>query len=415
MRPFAFERAENPSAAIEAMERSATPGSAQFLAGGTTLVDLMRLDVMRPDIVVDINALSRTSLGRIEKGRDGLRLGALARMADAADDPDIQRDYPVIVQSLKLAASAQLRNMATLGGNVLQRTRCTYFRDVSYAACNKRDPGSGCAALDGINRMHAVLGGSDHCIATYPGDFAQALIALDATVEVIGSEEARTFPFAALHRMPGDTPEIEHTLRPGEMIAAFFVPAAPWTRRSLYLKVRDREFYEFAIASAAVALQLDNGAVRNSRIALGGSRDRAVARNAGRGRLAGQADQPRQRPRRCPRRLRRCSWPRAQRLQDRTRQAHARARSSRRGCARRLKFRRMNMANAAAPAPKANMGPPEVRRDARLKVTGEARYPADVAVSNPAYAYLVTSTIARGRIDRIDLAALAPSPAFSIF
>jgi xanthine dehydrogenase YagS FAD-binding subunit len=270
MRPFAFERAENPSAAIEAMERSAVPGSAQFLAGGTTLVDLMRLDVMRPDIVVDINALSRTSLGRIEKGRDGIRLGAMARMADAADDPDIQRDYPVIVQSLKLAASAQLRNMATLGGNVLQRTRCTYFRDVSYAACNKRDPGSGCAALDGINRMHAVLGGSDHCIATYPGDFAQALIALDATVEVIGSEEARSFPFAALHRMPGDTPEIEHTLRPGEMIAAFFVPATPWTRRSLYLKVRDRESYEFAIASAAVALQLENGAVRNSRIALGG-------------------------------------------------------------------------------------------------------------------------------------------------
>ena len=270
MRPFAFERAENPSAAIEAMERSTIPGSAQLLAGGTTLVDLMRLDVMRPDIVIDINALSRTSLDRIEKGRDGLRLGAMARMADAADDPDIQREYPVIAQSLELAASAQLRNMATLGGNVLQRTRCTYFRDVSYTACNKRDPGSDCAALDGINRMHAVLGGSDHCIATYPGDFAQALIALDATVEVIGSKEARTFPFAALHRMPGDTPEIEHTLRPGEMIAAFFVPAAPWTHRSLYLKVRDREFYEFAIASAAVALQLDNGAVRNSRIALGG-------------------------------------------------------------------------------------------------------------------------------------------------
>lgn len=240
MRPFAFERAENPSAAIEAMERSTIPGSAQLLAGGTTLVDLMRLDVMRPDIVIDINALSRTSLDRIEKGRDGLRLGAMARMADAADDPDIQREYPVIAQSLELAASAQLRNMATLGGNVLQRTRCTYFRDVSYTACNKRDPGSDCAALDGINRMHAVLGGSDHCIATYPGDFAQALIALDATVEVIGSKEARTFPFAALHRMPGDTPEIEHTLRPGEMIAAFFVPAAPWTHRSLYLKVRDR-------------------------------------------------------------------------------------------------------------------------------------------------------------------------------
>ena len=184
--------------------------------------------------------------------------------------PQIQSEYPVIAQSLKLAASQQIRNMASLGGNVLQRTRCTYFRDVSYTACNKRNPGSGCAAIDGFNRSHAVLGVSDHCIATYAGDFAQALIALDAAVEIAGPKGTRTIPFAALHRRPGDAPDIETTLQPGEMIASFMVPAAPWTRRSLYLKVRDRESYEFALASAAVALDLQDGTVRNARIALGG-------------------------------------------------------------------------------------------------------------------------------------------------
>ena len=180
---------------------------------------------MRPQAVIDINALQRTPLGRIEAGGQALRLGALARMADAAEHDAVKRDYPVIAQSLKLAASAQLRNMATLGGNVLQRTRCPYFRDTSYHECNKRNPGSGCAALDGFNRMHAVLGASDQCIATYPGDFAQALIALDATVEVNGPNGGRKLPFAELHRAPGDSPNVETTLQPGEMIAAFSVPA----------------------------------------------------------------------------------------------------------------------------------------------------------------------------------------------
>ena len=274
MRPFVYERVNTPQAAVEAMAgvgaASALQGPVQYLAGGTTLLDLMKLDVMRPEKVVDINALDATIFGRLEASRGGLRLGALARMADAAEHPAIRRDYPMIAQSLQLAASQQIRNMASLGGNVLQRTRCIYFRDVSYAPCNKRNPGSGCAALDGFNRTHAVLGGSEHCIATYPGDFAQALIALDATVEIIGPEGTRSIPFAALHRRPGDAPDIETTLQPGEMIASFSVPAAPWTRRSLYLKVRDRESYEFALASAAVALDLDSGAVRNARIALGG-------------------------------------------------------------------------------------------------------------------------------------------------
>jgi xanthine dehydrogenase YagS FAD-binding subunit len=274
MRTFIYERANDAAAAVQAAalpgQAGTLQGDAHFLAGGTTLVDLMRLDVMRPATVVDINPLAASGLGRIETADHTLRLGALVRMAEAAEHPLIRRDYPVIAQSLKLAASPQIRNMASLGGNVLQRTRCTYFRDTSYAACNKRNPGSGCAALDGVNRSHAVLGVSDDCIASYPGDFAQALVALDAAVEIMGPLGNRSIPFAALHRRPGDTPDVETTLQAGEMITSFVVPALPFARRSLYLKVRDRESYEFALASAAVALDLQNGTVRAARIALGG-------------------------------------------------------------------------------------------------------------------------------------------------
>jgi xanthine dehydrogenase YagS FAD-binding subunit len=205
MRAFSYERVPNANAATQA---AAAAGGEQpsFLAGGTTLFDLMKLEVMRPQTVIDINPLDRTAHGRITVDQKGLHLGALVRMADAADHADVQRQYPVIAQALKLAASQQIRNMASLGGNVLQRTRCTYFRDVSYAACNRRNPGSGCAALEGVNRMHAVLGGSDHCIAAYAGDFGQALIALDASVEIAGPGGTRTIPFAKLHRPPGDRP-----------------------------------------------------------------------------------------------------------------------------------------------------------------------------------------------------------------
>lgn len=273
MRPFAYERADSAPAALRAAGSpradAANNSPVQFLAGGTTLLDLMKIDVMRPVTVIDINALE-PSWGRIEAGGATLRLGSLVRMADAAEHPAIRRDVPMIAESLKLAASQQLRNMASLGGNVLQRTRCTYFRDTSYEACNKRNPGSGCAALDGVNRKHAILGVSDRCIATYPGDLAQALIALDAAIEIHAAKGNRVLPFAALHRRPGDTPHVETALAPGELIAAFSVPVAPWMRRSLYLKIRDRESYEFAIASAAVALDLEDGAVRDARIALGG-------------------------------------------------------------------------------------------------------------------------------------------------
>ncbi len=273
MRPFVYERVTGSDVlpqAIADASASTKEAGASYLAGGTTLVDLMKLEVMRPQTVIDINALARGAHGRIEANQNGLRLGALVRMAEAAEHPVVRHQYPVIAQSLQLAASAQLRNMASLGGNVLQRTRCSYFRDVSYAACNKRAPGSGCAAIGGFNRMHAVLGTSEQCIASYPGDFGQALIALDASVELLGPGGARTIPFAGIHRPPGDTPDRETTLRPGELIAAFIVPAAPWTRRSLYLKVRDRQSYEFALASAAVALDQQDDTVRDARIALGG-------------------------------------------------------------------------------------------------------------------------------------------------
>jgi xanthine dehydrogenase YagS FAD-binding subunit len=277
MRPFQFVRADDAKAAILAhgMDQRAGEGSAnqapsQYLAGGTTLIDLMKLDVMRPSRLVDINGLKNASFGRIDLGPKGLRLGAMVRMSDAAGHGEVRKQFPVIAQALELAASAQIRNMASLGGNVLQRTRCSYFRDTSYANCNKRNPGSGCAALEGVNRSHAVLGGSDQCIASYPGDFGQALIALDAQVELSGPRGLREIPFADLHRAPGRTPQIETTLAPGELITAFQVPATPFARRSLFLKIRDRESYEFALASAAVALDLDGGAVRQARIALGG-------------------------------------------------------------------------------------------------------------------------------------------------
>jgi xanthine dehydrogenase YagS FAD-binding subunit len=277
MRPFHYARVESAQAAVQAHQaisfRTNEPAilaPAQYLAGGTTLIDLMRLDVMRPEVITDINAIERTPSGKIEMGPQGLWLGALARMSQTADHPDVKKNYPMIAQSLALAASPQIRNMASLGGNVLQRTRCPYFRDTSYSACNKRDPGSGCAALEGVNRRHAILGASDHCIATYAGDFAHALIALDAVVDIASPSGSRTIPFAKLHKPLGDSPHIETTLAPGELITAFVVPPTPWAKRSLYLKIRDRESYEFALASAAVALDLDGDTVREARMALGG-------------------------------------------------------------------------------------------------------------------------------------------------
>jgi len=279
MKPFAYmaaadvQSAVNAAASMNAANAIAVPmAPVQFLGGGTTLIDLMKLEVMRPTHLVDISRLKDPGLRTVQSNAEGLRIGALATMRQVADDATVRRDYPVLSQSLWLAASQQIRNMAFVGGNVLQRTRCSYFRDTSWA-CNKREPGSGCSALEGINRWHAVLGTSEQCIASYPGDWATALVALDATVETVGPLGPRRFRFADLHRLPGSTPHIETQLQQGELVTAFNVPAGSHTRRSLYLKVRDRESYEFALASAAVALQMDGAGgnvVRQVRIGLGG-------------------------------------------------------------------------------------------------------------------------------------------------
>lgn len=272
MRPFHYSR---PASLAEALvvggrDLSRKPDlTSAFLAGGTTLIDLMKLNVMQPGRVVDLNPSAR-EFSAIRFDGSVLRLGAFAKMAEATDHPDVISHFPVIAQSLALAASAQLRNMATLGGNVLQRTRCAYFRDPTWTACNKRSPGTGCAAIGGANRQHAVLGSSDDCIATYHGDFAQALMALDAAVLLVGPDGARSMPFASLHLLPGKTPHLETNLRPGEIITEFLVPAGLWARRSRYVKVRDRQSYEFAVASVAVALELKGDVVGDVRIALGG-------------------------------------------------------------------------------------------------------------------------------------------------
>ena len=272
MRPFDYQTPTGAAAAVD-MARAAAASHVtspiQYMGGGTTLLDLMKLDVMRPTTVIDLTRLDGKAFRSVDRNDQGLRIGALVPMAELSDNRMIARDYPVLRDTLWMAASAQLRNMARLGGNVLQRTRCPYFRDTTYAQCNKRDPGSGCAAMDGFNRMHAVLGTSDQCIAMYPGDWAQALIALDATVEVLGADGPRAMRFADLHRMPGSTPHIETSLAPGDLITGFVAPGGPWPR-SLYVKVRDRTSYAFANASAAIALDMDGETARDVRIAIGG-------------------------------------------------------------------------------------------------------------------------------------------------
>ncbi|MEB3371900.1 FAD binding domain-containing protein [Saccharopolyspora mangrovi] len=262
MRPFAYTRVSDTGAALAAGRRGG-----RYIAGGTTLVDLMRETVEQPDELVDISSLELREVATTAGG--ALRIGALVTMAEAAAHLEVRTNFPVISQALELSASAQLRNMATIGGNIMQRTRCTYFRDVS-AACNKRRPGTGCAALDGHNRSHAILGGSDSCVATHASDVAVAFAALEATVEVLGPDGQRSVPFAEFLLRPGDTPEREHALRPGELITAVEIPAHPRPLRSGYLKVRDRQSYEFALTSAAVALHVQGGVIRAAKVAAGG-------------------------------------------------------------------------------------------------------------------------------------------------
>ena len=283
MRPFTYERPERAADAARlasndgARRVSAPREGAVLYAGGTTMLDLMKLDVAAPERLVDVTRLTDPGLReiRVESGAGGpdtLHLGALVTMHEAAEHAGVKSRAPVLSESLWLAASQQLRHMATLGGNVMQRTRCPYYRDPSWAACNKRDPGSGCAARGGVNRLHAVLGTSEACAATYPGDWAQALVAFDATVDVTGPSGERTLPFAELHRLPGDTPELETNLGPGELITGYAVPLVPALARSIYIKARDRESYAFANASAAAGLELedDGETVKEVRLGLGG-------------------------------------------------------------------------------------------------------------------------------------------------
>ena len=263
-----FDYVSAGSAAQAMAAFASTRGHPRFLAGGTTLLDLMKLNVERPDRLIDITAISELASYDVS-GETELVFGSLARMSDVADDPIVRKHYPVLSEALWKGASQQLRNMATLGGNLLQRTRCAYFRDLQYP-CNKREPGSGCSALDGINRGHAILGTSEHCIAVYPGDWAVALVALDAVIDTVSPRGTRTIRVAALHREPGETPHIETTLEPDELIIRTRVPVTPLARASTYQKIRDRESYAFALTSAAVAHVMDRDKVRDARIALGG-------------------------------------------------------------------------------------------------------------------------------------------------
>ncbi|MGA5200415.1 FAD binding domain-containing protein [Streptomyces variegatus] len=262
MHPFTYTRVSDTREALNAGRRGG-----RYIAGGTTLVDLMRETVERPETLVDISGLPLGEVTVTERG--GLRIGALVTMSEAAAHRKVRTLFPVVSEALELSASAQLRNMASIGGNIMQRTRCTYFRDVT-ADCNKREPGSGCAALEGVNRTHAILGTSDACVATHPSDVAVAFAALEAQVRLLGPDGERQVPFADFLLRPGSTPNREQALRKGELITAVEIPALPRPLKSGYLKVRDRQSYEFALTSAAVALHVRGGVIREARVAAGG-------------------------------------------------------------------------------------------------------------------------------------------------
>jgi xanthine dehydrogenase YagS FAD-binding subunit len=270
VQPFEYQRADTPETAVGALD-GAPKG--KFLAGGTNLVDLMKQYVETPTHLVDINRLQLEKIEELPDG--GLRLGALARNSDTAAHMSVRQRYPMLAQAILAGASPQLRNAATDGGNLLQRTRCYYFYDPAYTACNKRNPGSGCAAIHGYNRIHAILGASagdekTACIATHPSDMCVALAALEAKVRVRGPKGERSIPFSEFHRLPGKTPEVDTNLRPNELILSIDLPKSPYAGHSSYVKVRDRASYAFALVSAAAALELDGQTIRSARLALGG-------------------------------------------------------------------------------------------------------------------------------------------------
>jgi xanthine dehydrogenase YagS FAD-binding subunit len=266
MHPFALSKADDPAMAIAAHARD--PQLA-FVAGGTDLLGLIKDRAALPERLLDINGLP--DMARIDAPPEGgLRIGALSRMSDVAADPEVRRRFPLVAEALLSSASGQLRNMASIGGNIMQRTRCAYFRDEDDLPCNKRRPGSGCSALHGLNRNHAIFGWSDDCVATNPSDLAVAFAALDASVIVRGTAGERSIPFADFQRLPGDTPERDNALGRADLIVAIVVPASAEGRASHYLKLRDRQSYEFALVSAAAAVALDGRRIRSVRLALGG-------------------------------------------------------------------------------------------------------------------------------------------------
>jgi xanthine dehydrogenase YagS FAD-binding subunit len=267
MQTFQYTKAANVDKAV------AAASGAKFIAGGTTLVDLMKLNVEKPSGLVDINLLPLDKIEKLPSG--GLRIGAMVRNSDLAWNDDVKRDYAVLSQALLSGASPQLRNMATTGGNLLQRTRCVYFREPTAGTpggygCNKRTPGTGCAAMDGFNRMHAVLGTSEACIASHPSDMCVAMAALEAVIHTEGPKGKRTIPFADFHKLPGNTPQIENALEPGELITYVDLPKPVAGAKSAYLKLRDRASYEFALASCAVVAKVETGHIRYVRVAMGG-------------------------------------------------------------------------------------------------------------------------------------------------
>jgi len=264
MNRFSYVRADDVATAVR---EAAAGGAARFIAGGTNLLDLMKENVERPSRLIDITHLP---LGAVERRADGgLRLGALVTNTDAAYHPEVEARYPLLSKAILAGASAQLRNMASVGGNLLQRTRCVYFYDTA-TPCNKRRPGEGCSAIGGFNRAHAILGASEHCIATHPSDMCVALAALEPLVHVTGPDGSRSIPFGELHRLPGTTPHVDTNLRPGELVTALDLPAKGFAEHHAYLKVRERASYAFALVSVAAALEIAGGRIREARLALGG-------------------------------------------------------------------------------------------------------------------------------------------------
>src|SRR5689334_848775 len=268
MHPFTLERPRDLATALAFRAQAGrNDAPAEYIAGGTDMVQLLQEDVRRPDRLVSLAGLLENG---IEAGPQGLRLGAAATMAEVASHPTVIEQFPVISESLLASASPQVRNQATMGGNLLQRPRCPYFRDVGYSACNRRTPGSGCSAIQGENRWHAVLGTSEHCIAAHASDVAVALVALGAAVEILGLNGVRVVALDDFYRLPGSAPHIHSVLEPAEVVTAITVPVSAAARRSHYLKIRDRASFEFALVSAAVGLDMDGRRIRAARVALGG-------------------------------------------------------------------------------------------------------------------------------------------------